>query len=160
MDKRSKAIYYAQRQVINHSIYVWSGQGQKLLKTLAIKIAEMETSTANVAVVMQFIFANLKNFNKKTKIFDCSGLIICALIYAGVLKKGFDTTADGLKNMFPAVSAAQAGDLVFKVDSSGKAYHVGILQDVNTVIECKGRAYGVVYSKYTNDWNYAARPDY
>ena len=46
MDKRSKAIYYAQRQVINHSIYVWSGQGQKLLKTLAIKIAEMETSTA------------------------------------------------------------------------------------------------------------------
>lgn len=160
MTKQDKAIYYAQRQVINHSAYVWGGQGQKLRKLTAEKLAEMETSASNVAVVMQFIYAHLKEFNTKTKIFDCSGLVICALIYAGLLKKGYDTTADGLMRLYPKVNAAQAGDLVFKVDSTGKAYHVGILQDVQTVIECKGRAYGVVYSKYNSEWNAAVRPNY
>lgn len=160
MTKQDKTIYYAQRQVINHSAYVWGGQGQKLRKVTVEKLAEMETSASNVAVVMQYIYAHLKEFNAKTKIFDCSGLVICALIYAGLLKKGYDTTADGLMHLYPKVTAAQAGDLVFKVDSTGHAYHVGILQDAQTVIECKGRSYGVVYSKYGSKWNAAVRPNY
>ncbi len=58
---------------------------------------------------------------------DCSGFVILGLIEAGILNEGFDDTAAGLANRFPAVSATDAlpGDLVFFGRS--RVTHVGML---------------------------------
>ena len=162
MNKLDKAIYYANKQVENHSVYVWGGQGEKLAKTKAVKIAEMETSAENAARVMRFIYNNLKLFTSKTKLFDCSGLICCLLIYAGVLAKGTDHTAAGLYQIFERVpiSKAQRGDLIYKTTSSGAVDHVGIVVDAGYCIEAKGRDYGVVRSRIDSTWKLCNRPVY
>ena len=162
MTKIEKAIYYANTQVENHSVYVWSGQGQKLRKVKAEQVAMMETSAENAARVMKYIFMNLKFFNKNTRVFDCSGLICCLLIYAGVLSKGSDYTAADLYPMFDriAISKVQAGDIIYKTDSSGKIVHVGLCVETGYCIEAKGRDYGVVRSRIDSTWKLANRPNY
>lgn len=162
MTKIEKAIYYANKQVENHSVYVWSGQGQKLRKLKTLQLAMMETSAENAARVIKYIFYSLKLFNKNTKVFDCSGLICCLLIYAGVLSKGSDYTAADLYPMFDRVpiSKAQAGDLIYKTDGSGKIVHVGLCVETGYCIEAKGRDYGVVRSRIDSTWKLANRPNY
>ena len=162
MTKIEKAIYYANKQVDNHSVYVWSGQGQKLRKVKALQLAMMESSAENAARVIMYIFCNLKFFNKNTRVFDCSGLICCLLIYAGVLSKGSDYTAADLYPMFDRVpiSKVQPGDLIYKTDSSGKIVHVGICVEIGYCVEAKGRDYGVVRSRIDSTWELANRPNY
>ena len=161
MGKLDKALYYARKQVEHCSVYVWSGQGEKLRKLTALTLAMMETSADNAARVIKFIFTHLKSFDKHTKIFDCSGLICCALIYAGVLKAGEDLTAQGLYDRFNKINLnnRRAGDLLFK-GSPGSISHVGICISPTEIIEAKGRDYGVVISDIDSSWNRAARPDY
>lgn len=161
MTKLEKAIKYANAQVSNRSVYVWGGQGEKLSKFKALQLAKMENSAENAARVIRFIFTHLKEFTKATKIFDCSGLICCILIYAKVLAKGSDATAADLYTMFNrvAIKYRQAGDLVYKVEN-GKIVHVGFVLDPNTIIESKGRDVGVVKSKFENSWTLCNRPEY
>ena len=92
MNRLDKALYYARKQVERCGVYVWGGQGEKLRKLTALKLAQMESSSDNAARVQRFIFTHLKQFDKNTKIYDCSGLVVMALIYAGVLKAGEDLT--------------------------------------------------------------------
>lgn len=160
MNKREKAIYYAEQQTKNGSCYVWSGQGEKLLKLTIKDIIAMEQSLEAAARVFKHIAELLINqkITSKSKVFDCSGLVIKALIYAGVLHAGFDTTADGLLKKFPEPSEAWPGDLVFKVNANGKAYHVGILKDKQTVIEAAGRETGIIESPYNSKWNAVRTP--
>lgn len=160
MTKCEKALYYARKQVEHCGVYVWGGQGEKLKKLTAPKLAQMETSSENAARVERFIFHHLKAFDKNTKIFDCSGLACCALIYAGVLKAGEDLTAAGLYNRFTKVLIANRrdGDLIFKT-SDGAITHVGIVDGAG-VIEAKGRDYGVVISDIDSSWTLATRPTY
>ena len=156
MTARDKAIYYATQQTKNGSAYIWGGQGQKLKDLTSPDVYNMETSQEQAENVFDFIgkeWFDGKIKSSKAKAFDCSGLVICALIYAGVLRIGFDATADGLFRKFPEPISALPGDLVFKVDRSGKAYHVAILKDLSTVIEAKGRSYGIVESPYNSQWN-------
>lgn len=161
MTKCEKALYYARKQVEHCGVYVWGGQGEKLKKLSAPKLAQMETSSENAARVERFIFNHLKAFDKNTKIFDCSGLACCALIYAGVLKAGEDLTAAGLYNRFPKALIAnrRSGDLIFKTNDAGAITHVGIVDGAG-VIEAKGRDYGVVISDIDSSWTLAARPTY
>lgn len=162
MNKIEKAIYYANKQVENHSVYVWSGQGQKLRKVKAEQLAMMESNAENAARVIKYIFNNLKLFNKNTRVFDCSGLICCALIYAGVLSKGSDYTAADLYPMFDriTISKAHPGDLIYKTDSSGKIVHVGLCVEIGYCVEAKGRDCGVVRSRIDSTWKFANRPNY
>lgn len=156
MTTREKVIYYATQQTKNGSAYIWGCQGQKLKDLTSEDIANMETSPEQAKAVYEFIgkeWLDGKIKRSKAKAFDCSGLAICALIYAGILRIGFDTTADGLFRKFSEPISALPGDLVFKVDKSNKAYHVGILKDLSTVIEAKGRSYGIVESPYNSQWN-------
>lgn len=160
MTKREKVIYYAEQQTKNGSTYIWAGQGQ-LLKDLTDKdIEQMEQSPEQAAEVFKHVgreyFAG--KLTKKSKAFDCSGLAIMALIYAKVLKKGFDTTADELMHKFPKPNTVKPGDLVFMTDQDGHAYHVGILKDLSTVIEAKGRPYGIVESPYNSKWTEVRTP--
>lgn len=162
MGKLDKALYYARKQVEHCSPYVWGGQGEKLSKLTALKLAQMETSADNAARVIKFIFNHLKLFDKHTKIFDCSGLICCILIYAGVLKAGSDYTAAGLYGKFNKIliAARRAGDLIYKTDGSGSITHVGICLSDTEVVEAKGRDYGVVISTIDGSWTRANRPEY
>lgn len=162
MGKLEKALYFARKQVEHSSPYVWGGQGEKLAKLTVLKLAQMETSADNAARVIKFIFNHLKLFDKHTKIFDCSGLICCALIYAGVLPKGSDYTAAALYAKFNKIlfAARRAGDLIYKVDSSGNISHTGICISNSEVIEMKGRDFGAVISTITDSWTRANRPEY
>lgn len=162
MSKLDKALYFARKQVEHSSPYVWGGQGEKLAKLTAPRLAQMETSADNAARVIKFIYNHLKLFDKHTKIFDCSGLICCALIYAGVLPKGSDYTAAGLYDKFNKImfAARRAGDLIYKLDSSGNVTHVGICISDSEVIEAKGRDYGCIISQIGDSWTRANRPEY
>ena len=162
MSKLDKALYFARKQVEHSSPYVWGGQGEKLAKLTAPRLAQMETSADNAARVIKFIYSHLKLFDKHTKIFDCSGLICCALIYAGVLPKGSDYTAAGLYDKFNKIMfvARRAGDLIYKLDSSGNVTHVGICISDSEVIEAKGRDYGCIISQINDSWTRANRPEY
>ena len=162
MSKLDKALYFARKQVEHAAPYVWSGQGEKLAKLTAPRLAQMETSADNAARVIKFIYSHLKLFDKHTKIFDCSGLICCVLIYAGVLPKGSDYTAAGLYDKFNKImfAARRAGDLIYKVDSFGNVTHVGICISDCEVIEEKGRDYGCIISQINDSWIRANRPEY
>lgn len=161
MTKVEKALYYAKKQIQNFGVYVWGGQGEKLKKLTALKLAAMEDTEENAARVIKFIKKNLKKFTKYSRIFDCSGFVICCLIYAGVLPSGYDNTANGLLRKFNQINfhERQPGDLVFKY-SNGSAYHVGILIDKDTVAECAGRDKGLILSDLTDSWNRLNRPTY
>lgn len=161
MTKLEKTIYYCLQQIKHGSIYIWGGQGQKVKKLNLFDLARMETTSDNAGRVAKHVFNALKKIDSKAKAFDCSGLIILALIYAKVLPKGFDTTAQGLYQMFDKVSITNRtkGDLIYKMEN-GKAVHVGIVNDYHHVIECKGRDYGVVESIIDNSWNACNRPEY
>ena len=156
MTKIEKALKYAKAQLSRLTPYVWGGQGQLLRKLTVEKLAVMEDTPDNAARVMRFIARNISKANKKSKVFDCSGFVIMCYVYAGVLKSDFDDTANGLMNRFSPISPAarKPGDLVFKVDKNGKAYHVGmLLDDVDVIAEMRGRDYGCCTSPYNSDWS-------
>lgn len=160
MNKVDKIVYYAEQQVHHNDPYVWSGQGEKLKTLTVLKLCEMETSVENAQRVIEYVYKNRVNFDSKTKIYDCSGLVCKALEYAGVVKSGFDTTANELYLKFDKVPIGirRRGDLIFKFNKAMVATHVGIVFDENYVIEAKGRDYGVVKSKIDNSWTGCNRP--
>ena len=63
--------------------------------------------------------------------FDCSGLVIEALPSCGRYPRGKDTTADGLRRLYPEIEPDEVapGDLVFWLRQDGKASHVGMVID-------------------------------
>lgn len=72
---------------------------------------------------------------------DCSGLVYCAYNASGNART--DTTAQGLYNRTVPTDSPRLGDLAF-LHSSGYISHVGVMLDSHTVIEARGRAWGVV----------------
>lgn len=163
MTKLQKAIYYAEQQVKHGSIYVWGGQGEKVNVLTVKQLARMENSADNAARVAKYVYRNIANMDGKARCFDCSGLVICALVYADVLPSSYDGTADMLKNYkgFKHVNmeAKQAGDLLFKCDDNLKAFHVGIWNG-SQIVEAAGRDRGVIFSPINSSWNACRRPDY
>lgn len=163
MTKLEKVLLYASKQAHRCSPYVWSGQGQKVKSLTVCKLAKMENSGTNAGRVMEFIFNHQSEIDKNSKVFDCSGFVICALQYANVLPKDFDDTANGLMHSkyFTDVDYKdkRPGDLIFKVEDD-KAYHVGIVTDAAMVTEAKGRAYGVVENRIDSAWSQCRRPAY
>lgn len=163
MNKLEKVLYYANKQTGRATPYVWSGQGQKLKKFTALDLAFFENSAENAGRVMQYIYKHRQEFNKDTKIFDCSGFVICCLQYAGILPTDYDNTADGLmkSSYFQHVNFCnrKVGDLVFKVEHE-KAYHVGLITAEGIVSEAKGRDVGVVANRLDSVWTICRRPFY
>ena len=164
MTQKEKALYYAKKQYTRCSPYVWSGQGQKLNKLTVEQLASMENSGANAGRVAEFVYNNKDRITKDSKIFDCSGFVICCLIYASVLPKGYDATANDLMNnskYFEKVdfNRRQPGDIIYKIENS-RAYHTGIVTHDGYVAEAKGRAYGVVNNKQDSVWTVCRRPKY
>ena len=144
------------------SIYLWSGQGERLTALSEDKIRRMEQSTdyANRAIKMWKARKGIDG----ARAFDCSGLLCWLMEVVGAVKKGFDTTADGLLGHCKKISRNElrAGDWVFKKDSKGKAYHVGVVvDDALNVVEAAGRDFGVVKRPISaNGWNGYGRPSF
>ena len=148
MTYKERFIAYLYEQAYRHSIYVWGAQGEGADVISADWIAKKETSTVNrKRVVAKWEAEKELGYGKVLRAYDCSGLGVCFFL-ANKLIKG-DTTANGLKGMCTDVDIkkTKTGDLVFKLDKNGRATHVGYVVDDNgTVIEAKGRDYGVVVS--------------
>lgn len=72
--------------------------------------------------------------------FDCSGLIIEVLQAHGILKRGTDYTAEGIWKKLEehTVVRPHAGVLVFFIDSTLKATHVGMMIDDYFMIHASG----------------------
>lgn len=153
--KIEKMLYYALQQVHHGSAYVWGGQGEKLKSFTVEKLVNMETSSDNAQRVVNYMYKNRTRIDSLARIFDCSGLICKSLEYAGVVKKGFDSTANELYLKYDkkSISKRERGNLIYKLNQSGIAVHVGIVYDYDYVIEAKGRDVGVVKSKIDNSWN-------
>lgn len=158
--ERKKAIHYATQMTKNGSVYCWGGQGEKISESGQSFVAVHEQNADNAKRVYAFIGKEYTagTITKRARYFDCSGLVTEALKYAGVFNPEFDATADKLYKMLPEPKLMAAGDLVFKVNPAGVATHVGILKDLQTVIEAKGRDYGVVESKLDHSWNGVRTP--
>lgn len=154
---------YLENEVKNGSIYVWGGQGQKATEAL---IDRLETSDANKSKAKALLKKREKQGCKNIKAFDCSGLVTKAMEEAGIESKGFDCIAHALYRTFSdgiRRNELKPGDLVFRVDSSGRCYHVGVVVDFELhVIEAQGRAYGVVKRSLNASgksyWNACGRP--
>lgn len=154
----------AKKQVKYHSIYLWSAQGQHVRSLTSGRIRKMETSGANAARVFRRIADIMAQgyYTSHTRAFDCSGLICWLLVLCGVESKGFDLTAAGLLKHYNIITITDivAGDLLYKVDDTGHAYHVGLYLGNGMLIEAKGRDTGVVISTLNSSWNDANRPNY
>lgn len=131
-------------------IYVWGANGELLKDINSEWIKKHETSTTNYNKALE-MYEKRKGISG-ARAFDCSGLVCWALRDCGAKEKGFDKTAEGLRQMCSKLSKpSQDGDLCFKI-SDGKAHHVGIYVN-GKIVEAKGRAYGVVTSSVSSSWN-------
>lgn len=148
------------RRWIDKAIYVWGGQGHRI--TSADQIRRMETSTTNANRAI----ALWEKRGKDCIAFDCSGLVVWPLQQLGLFPLTADITADGLYHKAQSISKAdlRIGDLVFKIDSAGDAYHVGIVTRIADgtlyVTEARGRDAGVVENPIGSYWEKFGRNPY
>jgi hypothetical protein len=157
----NKFISYLEEQAANHSIYVWGAQGQTGDTITEAWIRSREKTKRNARRAIAFWKKQVKaGYGNVLRAFDCSGLGVYFLLKEGLIKS--DMTANGLMGKCAKITRAQLkrGDFVFKVNSKGRAYHVGyVVDDGLNVIETKGRDYGVVKSKLKG-WNAYGRPPF
>ena len=145
-----------EREVANHSIYVWGGSGQLCKDVNEAWIRSKESRCQNgkyadmaVAAWKAVMSGPYKNV---ARCFDCSGYVSYCLIQIGALDKRRD--CDGLYDRCDPLGTVEDGALVFRVSAKNPndETHVGVYHDGH-VYESKGRAYGVVKSKYkAKDW--------
>lgn len=161
MSIKSKITKYIRREAARKSIYVWSAQGQRVNEMNYDKISEMETSPTNVERIINHIIAFIGLISKYARCFDCSGLIVFYFLKYKLIAG--DMTADGLYRKWPSVALnqLQEGDLVYELNSSRTATHVGYYVGDNIVVEARGRDYGVVETDLNSrNWKAANRPTY
>lgn len=162
MSYLAKFIAYLNEQVQDHSIYVWGAQGQKGNAVTEAWIRRRETSEANANRAIAFWKKQVEaGFGNVLRAFDCSGLGVYFLMENKLL--GYDTTAHGLMGKCDKITRdkLRIGDFVFKVNSSGRATHIGYVVDNElNVIEAKGRDYGVIKRPMDKGWNAYGRPPY
>lgn len=160
-------IAYLLEQVANHSIYVWGAQGQKAPTVCEAWIRRREQDTGGEKFNGRYMtYADIAvdywkrqvaaGYGDVLRAFDCSGLVVFWLLDHKLIKH--DMTANGLHSICDPATEPRAGYWVFKV-SNGRATHIGVLVDGKTVVEARGRAYGVVRREYKPDqWQAIGKP--
>jgi len=140
------------RQWINIAIYVLGAQGETITHEYTIRAMEPKPTNQDRAIALW----NARG--RSCVAFDCSGLIVWALMRIGVLD--YDMKAYMIKNMCASTSKAslQLGDFAFRNYSSGMAHHVGIVtrfvNGVPWITEAKGRDDGVIERSVDADPGY------
>lgn len=160
MSKLTAFIEALQREVDNHSIYVWGASGQ-LCKDITEKwIREKESRSdggkhADDAVAAWRAVMN-SEYADVARAFDCSGYVSYCLIKAGALDKRRD--CDGLYDKSKPTEELLDGTLLFRVnkDNPSDETHVGVYID-GLQYHAKGRCFGVVCESYAPKfWEKAA----
>ena len=163
-NRLNEFIAYLNEQAKNHSIYVWGAQGQPNSEITRAWIRSRETSEDNYNQAVAYWQKQVAaGYGPVLRAFDCSGLGMYWLQnLKGILS--YDHSAHGLYKKCTKITKDQLrpGDFVFRVNSSGRATHIGyIVDEARTVIEAKGRSYGVIKHEFVNNsWNAYGRPPF
>lgn len=164
MAKLNDFIKHLEDQVKNGSIYVWGAQGQGAGIVNEAWIKKMETSATNAGRAIALYKKRVaEGFGDRLRAFDCSGLGMAFLQNEAKVVSS-DMSANGMMAKCEIIKKEEArrGDWTFKVNSSGKATHIGyIVDEALNVIEAKGRDRGVIKSPLSKGgWNRYGRPKY
>lgn len=151
MDKIKAFIDAAEREVVNHSIYVWGASGQ-LCKDINEKWIRSKESRCDNGKYADDAVAAWKTvmdseYADVARAFDCSGFVSYCLIQAKALDKRRD--CDGLFSKCEPTDKLTDGTLLFRVnkDNPNDETHVGIY--INGLqYHAKGRCFGVVKESY------------
>ena len=149
-------IAYLLEMVAIHSIFVWGGQGQMTPTVCESWIRRREQDTGGertggkyrtyADIAVDFWKKQVEaGFGKVLRAFDCSGLVVYWLLKKKLIDK--DINANGLYGLCKPTTERKAGYWVFRI-ANGRATHIGVLIDENTVVHAKGRAHGVVKEDY------------
>lgn len=151
MDKLKAFIDAAEREVANHSIYVWGASGQLCKdineKWIRSKEARCEDGKHADDAVAAWKAVMDSEYADVARAFDCSGFVSYCLIQAKALDKRRD--CDGLYSKCEPTDKLTDGTLLFRVSSTNPndETHVGIY--INGLqYHAKGRCFGVVKESY------------
>lgn len=130
--------------------YVWGGQHLKLTPSTYISIINnKETDPDDRRNAKKYCKRLFDNGATVLYAYDCSGL---GMYFWLDLQHEFDSdkTADGMMRsctLYP--DTPKRGWWVFKLTSTGRAYHVGYMVDNTHVVEAYGRSEGVIKSVFS-----------
>lgn len=165
MNLLKEFIDYLEEQLRTHGIYVWAAQGEMKPTITEAWIRKKETSTSNADRAIKFWKKQVAaGYGDVLRAFDCSGL---GMYWIQNIKKisSSDRSSDGMMRKCVKITKSQLrkGDWVFRIYSSGKAYHIGyVVDDALNVIEAKGRDDGVckrsLNASGSSYWNAFGRP--
>lgn len=159
---------YLKEQVANGSIYVWGAQGQKAPTVCETWIRRMEKATGGTEInghyetyaaiaVTAWTHKVREGYGEVLRAFDCSGLGVYFFLKHKLIR--YDMNANALMRLCEAAEKAEKGFWVFRTDGRGRATHIGYMISDKELVEAKGRAYGVVKTKYKkSDWNFVGKP--
>ena len=137
--------------------YLWGGQGESVYAMIK-KVADSKgQSSENTDKMLKFLS---EHGVKDLEFFDCSGLGVSYLLAQGAIS--YDMTADGLYRKCTKINKADArpGDMVFLINSAGKATHVGYIVEEGIVVHALNQTKGVIEEALSKrKWVYG-RPDF
>lgn len=146
-------IAYLNKQVDNHSIYVWGAQGEDASVITESWIRRRENGTGGYSSGLSYASAAVNywkqqcaaGFKAILRAFDCSGLGVYWLFNLKHLISG-DRNAHGLMGLCTLINFSQRrrGCWLFRVNEKGRATHIGYMVTDTLVVHAKGRVYGVV----------------
>lgn len=121
--------------------YLWGGQGESLfslLRKLAKQNGQSDAKTEQTIAYMK------SKGIKDMEVFDCSGLSVTYLLSVGAIS--YDMTADGIYDKCKKIKKEESreGDMVFLLNASENATHIGYLVDKKTVVHALNQSRGVI----------------
>ena len=140
-------------------VYGWGMQGNLLTPTnYKTVIARHEKDASNRAKVERYCEDKFASGITELYGYDCSGL---GMYYLQNLTHTLphDLSANGMMGQCDIVDEPKRGYWLFRVNSDGKATHIGYMVSDTDLIEARGRAYGVVRRRYVKrDWHKVGKP--
>ena len=158
MARKAKAadfIKEVEKQVANHSIYVWSAAGQLCSSVNEKWIRDREAKNQNGKYADEAVAAwkevMASPYKDVARCFDCSGLVSYCLMQLGALDKRTD--CDGLYSKCGKTTDLENGTLLFRVSTSdpNDETHVGVYSD-GYQLHAKGRKEKVIKEKFNKSW--------
>ncbi|MGN0506625.1 MAG: C40 family peptidase [Lachnospiraceae bacterium] len=153
--KASNFVEYIKSKVGN--AYLWGGQGETLfglVRQLAKRNQQSDANTEKMIAYME------QSGVKDMEFFDCSGLPVSYLLSVGAIST--DTNADGLYRRCTKINRqdARPSDMVFLLNTAGKATHIGCIVDSGIVVHALNQTRGVIEEQLDKrNWVFG-RPDF
>ncbi len=134
--------------------YLWGGQGTLLTpNNYKTVIARHEKDASNRAKVERFCEDKFASGVTELRGYDCSGL---GMYYLQNLTHTLphDLSANGMMGLCDMTETPKRGYWLFRVNSDGRATHIGYMVSDTDLIEARGRTYGVVRRRYVKrEWH-------